>query len=79
MENQNKKSFFFKPTIDKDGKIIRWDKREFGYTAIVGLLAGPILIKGAIGDVVALFGLICGIVWIYKTVQEKRLNKVKEN
>jgi len=72
MENQDKKGFFFKPTIGEDGKIKRWDRREFGYTAIVGLLAGPILIKGAIGDTVALFGLICGIVWLYKTIKEKR-------
>lgn len=62
----------------------KMDRREYGNTAIVGLLAGyafnlsgsPALV-GIIGDTLALVGLLSGIVWIFLTIKEKISGKNK--
>lgn len=52
-------------------------RKDYGRNAIIGLLAGYVLnidgylVVGVIGDVVALLGLICGLVWLYRTITKK--------
>jgi hypothetical protein len=46
------------------------DRREYGYTAVLGLLAGGIF-RGVIGDILVLAGFVCGIVWIIQTIKLK--------
>lgn len=52
-------------------------RKDFGKNAIIGLLGGYVLsiagywVVEFIGGIVALFGLICGVVWIYLTLREK--------
>jgi len=48
----------------------KMDRREYGYTAVVGLLAGGIF-RGVIGDTLAFAGLISGIIWIVQTIKLK--------
>ncbi len=50
------------------------DRREYGYTAVVGWLGGYI-IGGVVGEVLALAGFVCGVVWIVLTIQEKLRNR----
>ena len=54
----------------------KMSKREYGQTALVGLLGGY-LIGGVIGDVVTLAGLVSAIVWIIQTIKQK-LSKKKD-
>jgi hypothetical protein len=48
----------------------KMDRREYGYTAIIGLLAGGVM-RGVVGDVLALAGMICGIIWIYLMIRQR--------
>ena len=72
MDTKDKKSFFFQPADNK-----RWwqfrkmDRREYGYTAVLGLLAGFIF-HNVIGDTLAFLGGVCGIIWIVKTVKKRK-------
>jgi hypothetical protein len=47
------------------------DRREYGYTAVVGLLADGV-IGGVVGDTLAFAGMVCAVVWIFLTIKEKR-------
>jgi hypothetical protein len=54
-------------------------RRDYGRAALTGILAGIVLQMGGtsifvriICDVLFLVGLILAIVWLYKTIQEKR-------
>jgi hypothetical protein len=75
----NKSTFFFQPTENKKWYEFRkMDRREFGYTAIVALLAGGIFssLGGSItldifGGVLSLAGLACGIIWIILAIRSK--------
>ena len=61
-----------------------WGRKEYGKNAIIGLLGGyiasisGILIIEVIGDVLMLVGLILGLVWIYKTVKEKKEKRLSQ-
>ncbi|OGI73009.1 hypothetical protein A3D42_03045 [Candidatus Nomurabacteria bacterium RIFCSPHIGHO2_02_FULL_41_18] len=52
-------------------------RKDYGRNAITGLLGGYVLsIAGyplfeVIGSIVALLGLICGLVWLYRTITKK--------
>jgi hypothetical protein len=67
-----KSTFFFQPTENKKWYEFRkMDKREVGYTAIVGLLAGFVFssfggstVLSIIGGALSLAGLVCGIIWV---------------
>jgi hypothetical protein len=48
----------------------RMGKKEYGYNAILCLLLGFIL-KGVVGDTIALVGLISGIIWVIKVIKDK--------
>lgn len=55
----------------------KWSTEKWGKNAVTGLLGGfiiakayPILFLEMIGQVIALAGLVCGIVWIYKKVKD---------
>lgn len=74
---EGKKSFFFQPAGNKKWwELRKMDKREYGYTAVVGLLTG-IGIGGVIGDVLSLAGLVCGIIWLIQAIKQ-RLTAKKE-
>ncbi len=47
----------------------KMDKREYGYIAIVGLLAGGVFQNSIIGSVLGLAGFISGIYWIVLTIK----------
>lgn len=65
------KTFFYNPEEKKKWwQYRKMGREEYGYTALLGLLAN-VIIKGAIGDILATAGMICGIIWIVKTIQLK--------
>jgi hypothetical protein len=53
------------------------DRRELGYTAVVGILAGGIfsqsgyLIGEVLGDLLAIIGLASTVMWIYKVIRQE--------
>lgn len=72
-----KQKTFFRQAEDnkKWWQLRRMNKKEYGYTAVLGLLVGvitinqgPLIIK-VIGGILNLVGLICGIIWIIKTIR----------
>lgn len=75
----NKHTFFFQPTENKKWYEFRkMDKRELGYTAIIGLLAGLVfssfggnIILSIFGGVLSLAGIICGIIWIILAIKDR--------
>lgn len=75
MDNEEpkiKKSFFFKPIEKKKWwQYRKAENREYGYTALVGILAGGIFHDTAIGSVLSVVGLISGIIWIIKKIIKK--------
>lgn len=52
-------------------QFVKMDRREYGYTAIVGLLAGGIFQSSIIGSVLGLAGLVSAICWIVLTIKHK--------
>lgn len=52
-------------------------KKDYGRNFAIGILSGYVFnidnipIVGTIGDILALLGVICGFIWIYKTIKEK--------
>ncbi|MCX6760444.1 MAG: hypothetical protein NTW46_03840 [Candidatus Nealsonbacteria bacterium] len=65
----------------KDKKFLSFKdmtKKDYGRNAIIGLLAGYVLnidhfiIINVIGDMAALLGFICGIIWIYKVIMKAK-------
>lgn len=73
---------FFQPLEDnkKWWQLRRMGKKEYGYTAIIGLLGGWLLNSGLwtsglwskiLGDTLFLIGLIYGIIWIVKIIWRK--------
>jgi len=73
--DQKRKPFFFQSTEQKKWwQFRKMDRREYGYTAVVGWLGGYI-IGGVVGEVLALAGFVCGVVWIVLTIQEKLRNR----
>ncbi len=62
---------FFEPTKEKRKwhQFIKMDRRECGYTAIVGLLAGGVFQNSIIGNVLGLAGLVSAICWIILTIK----------
>lgn len=55
----------------------KMDRRELGYTAVVGILAGGIfsqsgyLIGEVLGDLLAIIGLASTVMWIYKVIRQE--------
>ena len=55
-----------------------WSRNDYGRNAITGLLGGAIVgsshivIFSVIGDLLVLLGLICGVVWIYKSISGRK-------
>ncbi len=47
-------------------------KKEYGQTAVVGLLGGY-LIGGVIGSIATITGVICGLVWIAVSIQRRTI------
>ena len=74
------KTFFYQPKEKKKWwQYRKMERKEYGYTALLGLLAGGI-IRGVIGDTLATAGMVCGIIWIVKTIQFKiKEKKIKHN
>ena len=72
-------TFFYQPREKKKWwQYRKMDREEYGYTALLGLLAGGI-IRGMIGDILSMAGWICGTIWIVKTIQLKiKKRKIKE-
>lgn len=72
MDNKNK-SFhldYFNPIEKRKWYQFRkMDRREFGYTAILGLLAGAVLGNNIIGGALGFAGLVSAICWIILTIK----------
>lgn len=65
---------FFEPTNKEKKKwyqFTKMDRREYGYTAIVGLLAGGVFQNSIVGSVLGLVGLVSAICWIVLTIKHK--------
>jgi len=63
---------FFDPTNKQKRnwhQFTKMDRREYGYTAIVGLLAGGVFQNSIIGSVSGLAGFVSAICWIVLTIK----------
>ncbi len=71
--DEKHKSFrpsFFEPTNKRKWyEFTKMDRREYGYTAIVGLLAGGIFQNSIIGSVLGLAGFVSAIRWTVLTIK----------
>ncbi len=80
MKNKSFHLTFFEST-NKEGhkwyQFTKMDRRELGYTAVLGLLAGGIFNRSGnilvyiIGDIVSILGFISLIFWIYFKIKGK--------
>lgn len=76
MEKEKFSSFRFSPS--KFVSIKSWDRKTYQKNALTAFLGGyvasisGITILGYIGDTLMLIGVILEIVWIYKTIKEKK-------
>ena len=63
------KTFFYQPKEKKKWwQHRKMERKEYGYTTLLCLLAG-VIIRGVIGDVLMTAGWVSGIIWIVKTIR----------
>ena len=59
-----------------------WTQKDYGRNAITGILGGAIIssvnsaITHVVGGFLVILGLVCGLVWIYKSISA-RVQKAK--
>ena len=80
MKNKSFRLASFEPTNKEKHKwyqFTKMDRREFGYTAILGLLAGGVfggsenIFVYVIGSITSLLGFISLIFWVYLKIKGK--------
>ncbi len=56
-------------------KLRKPTKKEYGQTALVGLLGGY-LVGGIIGSIITVTGFVCGVIWLLATLFKRPHEKI---